>query len=136
MYVGCKEALQGASAARKGRTLENVQLCDACLQSCRLAQHMLLVNSDSADVFFCREHEPLPLSMQYFLLNQSKVEQCIQQFDVDRRHDVVLMVMADPPEREVAARDSLLKVQQTDLPSRHEALHKAVADLKVLYVDT
>jgi hypothetical protein len=97
---------------------------------------MLLVNSDSVTGFFCREHEPLPLSMQYFLLNQSKVEQCIQQFDVDRRHDVVLMVKADQPEKEIAALDSLLKAQQTDLPSRHQALHMAVADLKVLCVDT
>ncbi len=119
----------------KGHTLEDVQLCDAFLQSCRLAQHMLLINSDSAAVCFCREHEPLPLTMQYFLLNQSKVKQCIQQFDVDRRHDVVLMVMADQPEKEIAARDSLLKAQQTDLPPRHQALHKAVADLKVFCVD-
>jgi hypothetical protein len=85
---------------------------------------------------FCREHESLPLSMQYFLLSQSKVEQCVQQFDVNRRHEVVLMVMADQPEKEIAARDSLLKAQQTDLPSRRQALHKAVADLKVLCVDT
>ena len=46
------------------------------------------------------------------------------------------MVMADQPEKEIAARDSLLKAQQTDLPSRHQALHKAVADLKVFCVGT
>jgi len=46
--------------------------------------------------------------MQYFLLSQSKVKQCIQHFDINRRHDVVLMVMADQPEKEIAARDSLL----------------------------
>lgn len=96
---------------------------------------MLLINSDTAAVSACREHEPLPLSMQYFLLNQSKVKKCIQQFDVDRRHDVVLMVMADQPEKEIAARDSLLKAQQTDLPSRRQALHKTVADLKVFWVN-
>jgi len=85
---------------------------------------------------FCREHESLPLSMQYFLLSQSKVKQCIQHFDINRRHDVVLMVMADQPEKEIAARNSLLKAQQTDLPSRQQALHMAVADLKVLCVHT
>ncbi len=74
--------------------------------------------------------------MQYFLLNQSKVQQCIQQFGVNRRHDVVLMVMADQPGKEIAARDSLLKAQQADLPSRRQALHKAVADLKVSCDDT
>ena len=69
--------------------------------------------------------------MQYFLLSQSKVKQCIQHFDIDRRHDVVLMVKADQREKEIAARDSLLKAQQADLPSRCQAMHKAVTDIKV-----
>ena len=43
--------------------------------------------------------------------------------------------MADQPEKEIAARDSLLKAQQTDLPSRRQALHKTVADLKVFWVN-
>ena len=63
------------------------------------------------------------------------MEQCKQQFDIDRRRDVVLMVVADQPEKEIAARDSLLKAQQEDLPSRRQALHTAVADLKVFCVD-
>jgi len=84
-------------------------------------------------VLLNRQHEPLPLGMQYRLLDKDRLQRRIDDFDVNRDYNVILLVLANSPCEELRVKQMLLFAQQQPLPSRQAALHNVVRNLKVKY---
>jgi len=84
-------------------------------------------------VLLNREHEPLPLGMQYRLLDKDRLQRRIDDFDVNRDYNVILLVLANSPCEELRVKQLLLFAQQQPLPSRQAALRNVVRNLKVKY---
>lgn len=78
-----------------------------------------------------REHEPLPLGMQYRLLYEDRLQRRIDEFDVNRAYNVILLVLASSSSEELHAKQLLLFAQQQPVPSRRAALRNVVRNLKV-----
>ncbi len=78
-----------------------------------------------------REHEPLPLGMQYRLMDEDKLQQRIADFDVDCNYSVILLVLAKSPDEELRAKRLLMLAQKHPMPSRRKNLHNVVRNLKV-----
>jgi len=75
----------------------------------------------------------LPLGMLYRLLDKDRLQQRIADFDVNKKYNVILLVLAKSPSEELHAKQLLLFAQQQPLPSRQAALHNVVRNLKVNY---
>lgn len=64
-------------------------------------------------------------------MDEDKLQQRIADFDMDCNYSVLLLILAESPHEELRAKRLLMLAQQQPLPSRHEALHNLVRNLKV-----